>query len=131
MRLKIERVLNHNIHLVVVVSGWIPERDGEKSLKTLHYSWADVKQKSIVILPHLYSAEKLFCLGDIFLTMIGHKKYRRCCEDMQYHVTNTTNATKTSLERPEYYVTWTHKHLKNFTSKLKIKTSSCGEIALK
>ena len=26
MRLRMERVLNHNIHLVVVVSGWIPER---------------------------------------------------------------------------------------------------------
>ena len=30
MRLRMERVLNHNIHLVVVVSGWIPERYGEK-----------------------------------------------------------------------------------------------------
>ena len=26
MRLRMERVLNHNIHLVVVVSGWIPKR---------------------------------------------------------------------------------------------------------
>ena len=65
--------------------------------------------------------------------MIGHKKYRRCCEDMQYHITNTTNAPKTSLERPGYHVTWTQLQtfnaLKNFTSELKIKTSSCGEIA--
>ena len=60
MRLRMERVLNHNIHLVVV-SGWIP---GEKSLKTLHYSWADVKQKSIVILPSM--AEKLFLFGGYF-----------------------------------------------------------------
>ena len=64
MRLRMERVLNHNIHLVVVVSGWIPKRWRKKFENIALFMGR--RQAKVNCHPAISIAEKLFCLGDIF-----------------------------------------------------------------
>ena len=93
MRLRMERVLNHNIHLVVVVSGWIPERYGEKVWKhcIIH---GPTSSKSQLSSCHLYSGETFLFGGYFFWQWLGIKNI-----DVAARICNITLPTPPTLQK--------------------------------